>query len=70
MIARGYNIGKLRIYLVRKPRFELISIKEALKEHYNLIRARFNLIAILLSLPKEKSLYNTAFTDNIIGGVV
>ena len=70
MIARGYNKGKLRIYLVKKPQFELISIKKALKENYNLIKALFNLIHISPFLPKEKSLYNIASTDHITGGVV
>ena len=70
MIARGCNIGKLRIYLVRKPQFELISFVEVLRRLYIVIRGLFGLFGVLLFLPKEKSLYNTTFTENIAGGVV
>ena len=70
MIVGGYNKGKLEFYIVKKPQFNLISTKKALKEHYKQIKALFNLIHISLSRSKEKSLYNTTFTDNIAGGVV
>jgi len=71
VIIGGLNKEKLEFYLVKKPQFELISMKRVLKRVKKLIGDVFGFIDFLLPLTKEKSLYNMAFTENIeIGGVV
>ena len=70
MIARGSEKERFKFYLVKKPRFELISFMRLLKTIFRLFKFIFGLICILLSCPKEKALYNMAFTEGITGGVV